>query len=405
MKAKDQRTHIGIFGRTNTGKSSLINTLTCQNLSLVSAEPGTTTDPVKKTIEIPGIGAVVLIDTAGMDDTSVLGELRVRKSLMQIKAIDFAILTIDYRGFGDPERELLKQFGKAEIPCVVVYNKDDIQSIPSDMEEELRQNEINWCSFNCMEEGRSEKLIAMIRDSLPLDRPGSQSLLADLINPGDTVVLVTPIDEEAPEGRMILPQVQVIRDVLDQNAMVVVVKESELDLWLKNRNRDPALVITDSQAFKLVSALVPDSIPLTSFSILLARRKGNFSAFLEGTPKISELKRNDRILILESCTHHVACNDIGREKIPSWLTNFSEQELHFDVIAGLGDLPARMTDYALVIQCGGCVMTRRQVNARIDEAIQSGVPVSNYGMAIAWVHGIFNRAIEPFFELEQISFQ
>jgi len=395
-KGKDRQAHIGIFGRINTGKSSLINILTGQDLAIVSPQPGTTTDPVKKSIEIPGIGPVVLIDTAGTADSTVLGEKRVKKTLFLIRTIDLAVLVIDLSGIGQAENELIEQFDKEGIPCLVVYNKEDLFPLQKELEDSLNKMAQDWCSFSCTTGDKKEQLIQKIRELIPPEAIWSANLIGDLIKAGDTVVLVTPIDEEAPEGRMILPQVQVIRDVLDHDGIAVVLKETELDVWMSKRSEDPALVITDSQAFAKVSKSVPDNIPLTSFSIALARQKGNFNAFIEGTSQLSKLQEKSKVLIMESCTHHVACNDIGREKIPRWIDNHTGLKHDYEVVVGLSDWPDKIENYDLVIQCGGCVMTQRQVRGRIQHAINAGVPVSNYGMVIAYVHGIFSRALKPF---------
>ncbi len=401
-KGKDKQAHIGIFGRINTGKSSLINILTEQDLAIVSDQPGTTTDPVKKSIEIPGIGPVVLIDTAGTADSSILGEKRVQKTLLLIRTIDLALLIIDQRGIGPAEKNLIDQFEREQVPFLIVYNKEDLHPLSEDLFLELTKMARIWCPFSCVNGERKEELVQKIRDLIPPEAIWSASLIGDLINEGDTVVLVTPIDEEAPEGRMILPQVQLIRDVLDNDGIVVVVKEKELLTWMANRSEDPALVITDSQAFSAVSTSVPAHIPLTSFSIVLARQKGNFDAFIEGSHQLSALKQEDMILILESCTHHVACNDIGREKIPNWIDDYTGFKLNYEVVVGLSDWPDKLENYAMVIQCGGCMMTQRQVKGRIQQAIKAGVPVSNYGMVIAYVHGIFSRALKPFREYETV---
>ena len=393
---KDKQTHIGIFGRTNTGKSSLINVLTDQDIAIVSPEPGTTTDPVKKSIEIPGIGAVVFIDTAGIEDSSVLGEKRMRKTMSQIDKTDIAILVIDHGGIGKAEEKLIAEFEIIELPYLVVYNKEDIYPLPDKIRDYLNTRQISWTGFSCVNTSKRESLVELIKEKIPEDTLKPVSLVGDLISGGDTVLLVTPIDEEAPEGRLILPQVQVIRDILDNDGIAVLVKERELDVWMSQRSADPALVITDSQVFTKVAASVPGSIPLTSFSIILARQKGNFEAFLEGTPAISKLKENDRVLILESCSHHVSCDDIGRVKIPRWIDNFTGLSLNYTVISGLDDLPDEIEDYAMLIQCGGCMLTRRQVINRLRRAISAGIPVSNYGMAIAYTQGIFRRAVEAF---------
>lgn len=395
-KGKDQKPHIGIFGRTNTGKSSLINVLTQQDLAIVSDQPGTTTDPVKKSMEIKEIGGVVLIDTAGTEDTSNLGQQRLKKTISVIQKIDLAILVIGEEGIAEAENWLISKFDDEALPFIVVYNKSDVVPIKEWIISDLVNKGYPWLSFSCRQPVMLGNLISVIQQNLPSEILESSSLIGDLIKGGDTVVLVTPIDDEAPEGRLILPQVQLIRDILDNDAIAVVLKERELDVWMQTRSGDPAIVITDSQAFPKVSGSVPDHIPLSSFSIVLARRKGNFDAYIHGTRQISKLQEGDRILILESCTHQVSCDDIGRIKIPRWLNNFTGIRLNYTIVSGNDDLPEDLDSFAMVVQCGGCVMTARQVAVRIRKAIKAGIPVSNYGMCISYVHGIFNRAVKPF---------
>ncbi len=396
-KGKDIKPHIGIFGRRNNGKSSFINYLADQDISIVSEIAGTTTDPVKKSIEIFGIGPVILVDTAGIDDSGSIGDKRVKKTFQTIPKIDLAILIIVSNHFGSPEHELIERFYKYDIPYIIVHNKSDI--IPVDeqfrakMSLELHQEIID---FSCLDGAYKESLIEELKKGIPQTAYVLDGLLSGIIKKGDTVLLVTPIDSEAPEGRMILPQVQVIRDVLDNDAIVVDLKETQLEEYIKIMSPKPALVITDSQAFHMVAKLVPNDIPLTSFSIVLARQKGNFSDYIKGTPKLDELKDGDKVLLLESCTHQVSCEDIGRYKIPKWLDEFSGKKLEYVLVAGLDDVPGEISDYAIIIQCGGCVITKKQVQNRLKPAIDLGVPVSNYGMAIAFINGIFNRAVLPF---------
>lgn len=396
-KGRDNKPHIGIFGRRNNGKSSLINALTGQEIAIVSEVPGTTTDPVRKSIEIPGIGPVILIDTAGIDDTGDLGLKRIGKTRETLKIIDLAILVIAGNRFGEPERELITEFEAEDLPFVVVHNKSDEEkaspALAGVVMEVSGRPPVDYCALHPDQAG---ELIETIRSSIPETAYRKETLVGDLIRYGDVVLLITPIDIEAPEGRLILPQVQVIRDVLDHDGIAVVCKEREVDTFIRRMNPKPALVITDSQVFPKADAAIPKDIPLTSFSIVLARRKGDFEHYLQGTPHLSELKNGDRILILESCTHHVSCDDIGRVKIPRWLHNFSGKTLEFDVVAGLNRIGRPITDYAMVIQCGGCMITRRQVVGRLKPAIDAGIPVTNYGMAIAYVHGIYHRAIAPF---------
>jgi [FeFe] hydrogenase H-cluster maturation GTPase HydF len=402
-KGKENKVHIGIYGRRNNGKSSLINSLAGQEISIVSDVAGTTTDPVKKSFEITGFGPVILIDTAGIDDIGELGSLRIRKSYDSLKLIDLAILLLSDNQFDAPEEKLIAEFERLEIPYLVVHNKADKKSASDDLRAYINNRYKHaLLDYSSLQPGDDkEKLISAIRESIPEAAMSRPALIGDVISYGDIVMLITPIDIEAPEGRMILPQVQAIRDILDNDAIAVVLKEREVDAFLKKTGIKPALAITDSQIFLKADAMVPKDIPLTGFSVVLARYKGDFSAYLSGTPKISELKDGDKVLLLESCTHHVSCDDIGRVKIPRWLSDFTGKELEFEVVSGLDDLPREITDYALVIQCGGCVITRRQLINRIQPAIKAGVPVTNYGMAIAWVQGVYDRAVEVFVQSEQ----
>lgn len=396
-KGKEIRPHIGIFGKRNSGKSSLINALAGQEVAIVSDVAGTTTDPVSKNMEISGLGAVVLIDTAGIDDEGMLGEKRIARSLEVIKTIDLAILLITENTIAEFENGLINEFNKLDVPYFVVHNKSDLQPLSavtiSKVEKELQTIVLE---FSVLNTSSVEPLVKEMRSFLPETAWKPGTLVGDLISYGDTVLLITPIDIEAPEGRLILPQVQVIRDVLDHDGVVSICKEREVDAYFKRMEPKPKLVITDSQVFLKADASIPQEIPLTSFSIVLARQKGDFQHYIKGTPKIGELKDGDRILILESCSHHVSCDDIGRVKIPRWLSNFTGKKLEYDTVAGLNQIQRDIHDYALVVQCGGCMITRRQLVNRLRPAIDAGIPVTNYGMAIAYVHGIYNRAIKPF---------
>jgi len=397
MRGRDAKPHIGIYGRRNNGKSSLINCISGQDTAIVSDVPGTTTDPVKKSMEIPGIGPVVIIDTAGIDDTGELGLKRAGRSRDLIKTIDLAILVITGNKFEAEEEALLGEFNKWEIPVLILHNKSDLIPLDPVTSKELEyKSSGQLIDFSTHNPVNKEELITQIRKLIPESAYLSKSLVGDIISQGDLVLLITPIDAEAPEGRLILPQVQAIRDILDNDAVAVVAKEREVDALLKRLKPEPALAITDSQVFQKADGSVPAHIPLTSFSIVLARYKGDFESYLKGTPEISRLKDDDRILILESCSHHVSCDDIGRVKIPRWLSSFTGKKLHFEVVAGLNQVPGKITDYAMVIQCGGCMITRKQLINRLKPAVEAGIPVSNYGMAIAYMHGIYNRAIAPF---------
>jgi len=396
-KGKDQKPHVGIYGRRNNGKSSLINTLAGQDIAIVSDHPGTTTDPVKKTFEITGFGPVILVDTAGIDDSGDLGEKRVERTLRTLDIIDLAMLVVTHNKWGEFEEKILGKLKSLDIPYIIIHNKSDLEQITEAFKDKIRSVAgTEPFEFSAADKRNYEELIDLIRTSIPEHSLKNPSLLGDLIKYGDIIILITPIDVEAPAGRLILPQVQAIRDILDNDAVAIVIKEREVDAFLKKTKIIPALAITDSQVFVKADASIPSEIPLTSFSIMLARFKGDFESYLKGTPKISELKDGDRVLLLESCTHHVSCDDIGRTKIPRWITSFTGKKIEYDVVAGLDFLPRPVTDYSLVIQCGGCMITRKQLHNRLNPAIRAGVPVTNYGMAIAYVQGIYNRAIAPF---------
>jgi [FeFe] hydrogenase H-cluster maturation GTPase HydF len=396
-KGRESKPHIGIYGRRNSGKSSLINCLAEQDIAIVSDHAGTTTDPVKKSFEITGFGPVVLVDTAGIDDTGDLGQKRVDRTLRTLDLIDLALLVVTNNSWSSFEEETVKRFNDNDVPYIVIHNKSDIELPSPDYRKKIAS--LTWLplvEFSCVDKRNYQELIAVIKNAIPEHSWKMPSLLGDLIKQGDLVLLITPVDVEAPEGRLILPQVQAIRDIIDNDAVAMVMKEREVDSFLSRTGIRPALAITDSQVFKKADASVPHDVPLTSFSIMLARFKGNFDKYLEGTPKISGLKDGDRVLLLESCSHHVSCDDIGRIKIPRWITNFTGKKLTFDVVAGLDTLPKAITEYSLVIQCGGCMITRKQLHNRLQAAILAGVPVTNYGMAIAFVQGIYNRAVAPF---------
>ncbi|MCF8232503.1 MAG: [FeFe] hydrogenase H-cluster maturation GTPase HydF [Bacteroidales bacterium] len=403
-KGKESKPHIGIFGRRNNGKSSLINALAQQDIAIVSETAGTTTDPVKKSMEITGIGPVILVDTAGIDDTGELGEKRIKKSMNALKTIDLAVLVVTENTMGEAERNLVKEFNDFAIPYFIVHNKCDIERLQKENLEvwssEFQTDVIDFSATT----GKPEEIVSALRKHIPESAYKTRSLVGDVISYGDIVLLITPIDIEAPEGRLILPQVQAIRDILDNDAVAVVAKEREVDTLLRRLEPKPALAITDSHVFLKADASIPKDIPLTSFSIVLARHKGDFENYIKGTPHISNLKDGDRLLILESCTHHVSCDDIGRVKIPRWVSNFTGKHLEYDVVSGLNDLPRDIHDYAMVIQCGGCVLTRKQLINRLKPAVDAGVPVSNYGMTIAYIHGIYERAIAPFVQVEENAY-
>lgn len=372
-----------------------------QEIAIVSDVAGTTTDPVKKSMEIPGVGPVVMIDTAGIDDVGELGGKRIKKSLAAIKTIDFALLVVTSNQFEGPEKQIVGELKKFDVPFLVVHNKSDIVPMNKAFSEQLNKMGIEPFEFSTVKGYSANQLILSIQKGIPETAYQSNSLVGDIINQGDLVLLITPIDVEAPEGRLILPQVQAIRDILDNDAIAVVCKEREVDTLLKRLTPEPALAITDSQVFLKAGASIPEHIPLTSFSTVLARYKGDFQNYLKGTPHISKLKDGDKVLILESCTHHVSCDDIGRVKIPRWLNNFTGKKLQFEVVSGLNDIPGEMNDFAMVFQCGGCMITRKQIISRLKPAVDAGIPVTNYGMAIAYMHGIFERAVAPFVKVDR----
>ena len=379
--ARDLKPHIGIYGRTNSGKSTLINKLTGQPIAIVSDQAGTTTDPVKKSIEIFGIGPVILIDTAGIDDTSELGKQRVEKTHQTLKEIDCAILVIADNHFGEPETKLIEQFKDYDIPFIMVNNL---------FKGVFKDDAINLNLLN----DDPQPIVEALKKAIPESAYKKTSMLGGIVKPNEVVVLVTPIDDEAPEGRLILPQVMAIRNALDNDCICVVLKETNLQQYF-NTMPWPDLVVTDSQAFAMVSKIVPQEVRLTSFSILLARLRGDFENYLKGTPHLSQLKDGDKILMLESCTHEISCGDIGRVKLPALIRKFTGKNILFDYVAGLAPI-SNIDQYAMAIQCGGCVATRKQLLNRTNLAVKASISISNYGMAIAYMTGVFNRATQIF---------
>lgn len=389
--------HIGIFGRRNYGKSSLINFITGQQVAIVSSQPGTTTDPVRKSMEIAGIGPVVLIDTAGIDDEGTVGNMRIQKSADVLSQIDLALILFSDNRFESDESALVEACRSRQVPFLLVYSRADVAAPDNDFVAAV-ESRFHSTVFRLSVHDSSlrDPLLHAIAQSLPESAYRHPSLLADVVSSGDIVVLVAPIDSSAPEGRMILPQVQVLRDLLDNHAVAVVCQPAELPRTLDSLSRPPRLVVTDSQVYRQVSEMVPDEVFLTSFSVVLARAKGLFEQFLQGTPAIDTLSDGDRVLILESCTHNVTCEDIGRVKLPKLLQKYTKHNIVCDIVAGQSPIIRPISDYALVIQCGGCVITPRQVRSRIEPALLANVPVSNYGLAIAYMNGIFHRAIRIF---------
>ena len=393
--AKDLKPHIGIFGRMNNGKSSIINKLTGQPMAIVSEQAGTTTDPVKKSIEIFGIGPVVLIDTAGIDDVSELGKQRVEKTYQVLKEIDCAILVITGEDFGEPERGIIGELRKHETPFIIVHNKSEIAEISENLRTRIeREFSTKVLEFSALKDD-AKVLQEVLKKAIPENAYKKTSLLGGIIKPGDVVILVTPIDDEAPEGRMILPQVMAIRDVLDNDCICVVLKETALKQYFDSKMPRPNLVVTDSQVFKFVNEIVPKDVMLTSFSIILARLRGDFENYLKGTPHLSDLKDGDKILMLESCTHEISCGDIGRVKLPNLIRKFTGKNIEFTYLSGLTPIE-NIHQYAMAIQCGGCMATRKQLINRTNMAVENGIPISNYGMAIAYMNGIFERVTKVF---------
>ena len=400
---KSMRLHIGIFGKTNVGKSAFLNRITNQEVSIVSDIAGTTTDVVEKSMELLPVGPVNFLDTAGINDTTALGAERIEKTMKIINRTDIAVIVCDYNGIDAYERNLIQKFDELKIPYLIVINKQDEKEIPTEKYEEILkqvQNDSSKPEDKILKTSAlndkdivfkfKEKLVRM----LPEDFVNSPKIAGDLIPPKSTVILVIPIDKEAPKGRIILPQVQTLRDLLDSDCLSYVVKESELKQALDNLKEPPALVITDSQAFKTVAEIVPESIPLTSFSILFARLKGDLKAFEEGANAIDNLKDGDKVLILESCTHHAIEDDIGRVKIPNLLRKKTGKNLIIENYAG-HDFP-EISGYKLIIHCGACMTNRREVLSRILKASEKGVPITNYGITISYCLGILPRAIKIF---------
>ena len=383
-----ERVHIGFFGLRNAGKSSLVNRVTGQTLSIVSEVRGTTTDPVRKAMELLPVGPVVIIDTPGLDDEGALGEERVRRTRRVLDQTDIAVLVVDAAaGLSQADRELMQLFEGKRIPFVVAMNKADLVSVPESVPENTiyvsaQENENIYAL--------KEKIAALARSAA-----SPRELIADLVSPGDAVVLVTPIDSAAPKGRLILPQQQTIRALLDAGCVPVVTRETELSRTLSLLSEPPALVVTDSQAFGIVSRIVPESVRLTSFSILFARYKGDLRTAVLGAAALRRLKDGDTVLISEGCTHHRQCGDIGTEKLPRWVKSYTGRDVNFAFTSG-GEFPDDLSPYALVIHCGACMLNEREMQSRLCRAAEQSVPITNYGIAIAQIHGILDRALQPF---------
>lgn len=392
---KSMRLHIGIFGKTNVGKSSLLNRITSQDVSIVSEFAGTTTDVVEKSMELLPIGPVNFLDTAGINDETALAAERIEKTMKILNRVDIGVIVCDYAGIDEYEKSLINKFNELRIPFLILVNKTDIKQIEESVLEIIK----NYSEYVLITSAKEDKDLIfkfkeMLVKMLPDDFVNSPKIVGDLVKENSTVILVIPIDKEAPKGRIILPQVQVLRDLLDNNCLSYVVKETELKRALDNLKYPPSLVVTDSQAFKHVAEIVPEDIYLTSFSILFARLKGDLDIFVKGAEAIENLKDGDRVLILESCTHHAIDDDIGRVKIPRLLQQKTGKNLLIDNIAG-HDFPD-ISKYSLVIHCGACMTNRREILSRIIIANQKHIPITNYGVVISYCLGILPRAVKIF---------
>lgn len=387
------RTHIGIFGKRNAGKSSLINAITGQNYAIVSDVLGTTTDPVLKSMELLPLGPVVIIDTPGLDDEGELGALRIQKAYQILNKTDIAVLVIDASlGITKEDSEILKRIHEKEIPCVIVANKSDV--CPNCNLEDLPLPDSDSAILVSSKTGEHiHELKELLAQQAPQDTI-QKSIVADLLNPLDFVVLVVPIDSAAPKGRLILPQQQTIRDILEAKATAIVVQETELAETLNSLGKKPKMVITDSQVFKKVSAVTPDDILLTSFSILFARYKGNLKTLVNGASALDSLEDGDRILISEGCTHHRQCDDIGTVKLPNWIRSYTKKEIEFEFTSGT-EFPLDLSSYKMIVHCGGCMLNEREMKYRLKCAEDAKIPITNYGTCIAYINGILNRSLEP----------
>ena len=389
-----ERVHIGFFGLRNAGKSSLVNAVTGQKLSVVSEVKGTTTDPVKKAMELLPMGPVVIIDTPGIDDEGELGEQRVARAKQILRQADVAVLVVDaQKGLQKADNELVELFKQRRLPYVIVYNKADLLSeIPPETENEIYVSAKTGAGIHELK----EKIAALSKTA-----DNDRKIVSDLIESGDAVILVTPIDSAAPKGRLILPQQQTLRELLEAGALTMVVRETELEASLKALKTPPRMVITDSQAFGVVSKIVPKDVELTSFSILFARYKGDLATVIGGAAKLSQLKDGDRVLISEGCTHHRQCKDIGTVKLPGWINSYTGKTLDYSFTSGT-EFPEDLSQYALVVHCGGCMLNEKEMKSRLKCCNEQGVPVTNYGIAIAQMHGILKRSLEPFPDLLSI---
>lgn len=390
--ASAERIHIGFFGMRNAGKSSLVNRVTGQEISLVSDIKGTTTDPVKKAMELLPLGPVVILDTPGLDDEGELGLMRVERAKRMLHICDIAVLVVDSTvGLGDMDISLKEEFKRRKIPFVVVYNKcDKLKNRKPLSENELY---VSCVSGEGIEELKNT--LASLKD----EKGGGRVILSDIIRPADTVVLVTPIDESAPKGRLILPQQLTLREILDTHASAIVTQPEELTAVLSSLKSPPRLVVTDSQVFGKVSKMVSEDIPLTSFSILMARYKGELDALIDGFRALGGLSDGDKILISEGCTHHRQCNDIGSVKMPRWIEEYTGKKLEFSFSSG-GEFPKNLKEYKLIVHCGGCMLNEKEMAYRVSLAVENETPIVNYGIIIAGMNGILKRTLAPFYDID-----
>ncbi len=382
-----ERVHIGIFGKRNAGKSSLINAMTGQDLAIVSDIAGTTTDPVSKAMELLPLGPVVMIDTPGLDDVGELGTQRIRKAMQVMNKCDLAVVVVDAsEGITDTHQDLLSRLEAKNIPHIIAMNKCDLlDAVPADTQAQRYVSAATGTGIYALKEA--------IAHLVPTGDNGRR-IIADLLQPNDFVVLVVPIDSAAPKGRLILPQQQTIRDILEAGANAIVCRDTELKATLEKLGQPPCMVVTDSQAFKRVSADTPEDVPLTSFSILFARYKGRLDSAVHGVTALDRLKDGDTVLIAEGCTHHRQCDDIGTVKLPKWIETYTGKSLHFSFTSG-GSFPDDLSPYQLVVHCGGCMLNEREMKYRIAHAQDEGIPMTNYGILISYVNGILPRAVQP----------
>ena len=387
------RIHIGIFGRRNAGKSSIINAITGQELAIVSDIEGTTTDPVSKAMELLPLGPVVIIDTPGLDDSGALGEMRIKKTYQVLNKTDIALLVVDSCvGMTESDFAILEKIREKKIPCLTVFNKSDISGMSVNTENEISVSTVTGENIHELKER-----IARIVPQNIMEYP----IIADKVKSGDCVVMVVPIDKAAPKGRIILPQQNTLRELLDSGCTAVVCRDSELEHTLDTMSKPPKFVITDSQVFGMVSKIVPENICLTSFSILFARHKGNIFELVKGVKKLDTLSDNDIVLISEGCTHHRQCGDIGTVKLPAWIKKYTGRDIKFEFTSGT-EFPAELSKYSMIIHCGGCMLNEREMKYRIKCAADAEVPITNYGMTIAYVNGILRKSLEIFPEIENI---